>query len=77
VQPAEGPCSIPLADTGDIEAIAQYRPQDATTEEKTFRWMHNEDAMATKKLAEGIRKFNSDAQRLQQFALARVAETIG
>jgi transaldolase len=46
-------------------------------EEQTFRWMHNEDAMATEKLAEGIRKFNSDAQHLQQFALARVAETIG
>jgi len=44
-------------------------------EEETFRWMHNEDAMATEKLAEGIRKFNSDAHRLQQFALARVAET--
>lgn len=46
-------------------------------EEKTFRWMHNEDAMATEKLAEGIRKFNSDAHRLQKFALDRVAETIG
>jgi len=46
-------------------------------EEMTFRWMHNEDAMATEKLAEGIRKFNGDAHRLQQFALARVAETIG
>ena len=46
-------------------------------EEKTFRWMHNEDPMATEKLADGIRKFNSDAHRLQQFALARVAETIG
>jgi transaldolase len=45
-------------------------------DEKTFRWMHNEDAMATEKLAEGIRKFNADAHRLQQFALARVAETI-
>ena len=45
-------------------------------EEQTFRWMHNQDAMATEKLAEGIRKFNSDAQRLQQFALARVAETV-
>jgi transaldolase len=45
-------------------------------DEKTFRWMHNEDAMATEKLGEGIRKFNSDAQHLQQFALARVAETI-
>jgi transaldolase len=46
-------------------------------EEKTFRWMHNEDPMATEKLAEGIRKFNGDAQRLERFALARVAETIG
>jgi transaldolase len=46
-------------------------------EEKSFRWMHNEDAMATEKLAEGIRKFNSDTYRLQQFALSRVAETIG
>src|SRR5271165_3741803 len=46
-------------------------------EGKSFRWMHNEDAMATEKLAEGIRKFNSDTHRLQQFALARVAETIG
>lgn len=46
-------------------------------DEKTFRWMHNEDAMATEKLAEGIRKFNTDAHRLQEFALARVAETTG
>ena len=28
-------------------------------DEKTFRWMHNEDAMATEKLAEGIRKFDT------------------
>ena len=28
--------------------------------EKTFRWMHNEDAMATDKLAEGIRKFYAE-----------------
>ena len=53
------------------------KEQRLRLEEKTFRWMHNEDAMATEKLAEGIRKFNNDANRLQQFALARVAETIG
>lgn len=46
-------------------------------DEKTFRWMHNEDAMATEKLAEGIRKFNSDAHRLQEYALSRVAEKVG
>ena len=46
-------------------------------DEKTFRWMHNEDAMATDKLAEGIRKFNSDAQHLQEYALSQVAEKVG
>ena len=45
-------------------------------DEKTFRWMHNEDPMATEKLAEGIRKFNSDAQRLEQYALSQVAENV-
>ena len=53
------------------------KEQRLCLEEKTFRWMHNEDAMATEKLAEGVRKFNIDAHRLQQFALARVVETIG
>src|SRR6266404_1938208 len=46
-------------------------------DEKTFRWMHNEDAMATEKLAEGIRKFNSDARHLEEFALSQVAERVG
>ena len=46
-------------------------------DEKSFRWMHNEDAMATEKLAEGIRKFNSDANRLQEYALSQVAEKVG
>jgi transaldolase len=46
-------------------------------DEKTFRWMHNEDAMATEKLAEGIRKFNSDAGRLQEYAKSAVAERVG
>lgn len=36
-------------------------------DEKGFRWLHNEDAMATDKLAEGIRRFNADARKLEQF----------
>jgi transaldolase len=44
--------------------------------EKTFRWMHNEDAMATEKLAEGIRKFNADARHLQEYALSQVAANV-
>jgi transaldolase len=34
-------------------------------DEKAFRWMHNEDAMASDKLAEGIRRFDADARRLE------------
>ena len=45
-------------------------------DEKTFRWMHNEDAMATEKLAEGIRKFNNDASHLEDFALSQVAQKV-
>jgi transaldolase len=38
--------------------------------------MHNEDAMATEKLAEGIRKFNADARHLQDYALSQVASNV-
>ncbi|XP_031564923.1 transaldolase-like [Actinia tenebrosa] len=34
-------------------------------DEKKFRWLLNEDAMATEKLAEGIRKFAADAVKLE------------
>jgi transaldolase len=43
-------------------------------DEKTFRWMHNEDAMATEKLAEGLRNFYADARKLEEYAQARVAK---
>lgn len=36
-----------------------------TVDEKTFRWMMNEDAMATEKLAEGIRAFAKDLGTLR------------
>ncbi|HWC20536.1 MAG TPA: transaldolase [Terriglobales bacterium] len=55
----------------------ELREERLFLDEKTFRWMHNEDAMATEKLAEGIRKFNSDAHHLQEFALSQVAEKVG
>jgi transaldolase len=40
-------------------------------DEERFRWMHNEDAMATEKLADGIRVFHADALRL-----ARLVESL-
>ena len=35
-------------------------------DEKSFRFMLNEDAMATEKLAEGIRAFCADSGKLKQ-----------
>jgi transaldolase len=46
-------------------------------DEKTFRWMHNEDAMAVDKLSEGIRKFYADARKLEQYAHSQVHEKVG
>lgn len=37
------------------------------SDEKSFRWLMNEDAMATEKLAEGIRKFTADLILLENF----------
>jgi len=43
-------------------------------DEKRFRWEMNEDAMATEKLAEGIRNFTADTLRLEKFARETCAE---
>lgn len=45
------------ATMADIEKIAM--------DEKTFRWMLNDSAMATEKLAEGIRNFAKDIVSLE------------
>ena len=39
-------------------------------DEKAFRWMMNEDAMATEKLAQGIRAFALDQQKLESRLIA-------
>lgn len=41
-----------------------------TLDEKAFRWMMNEDAMATEKLAEGIRGFSADLVKLEAIVKA-------
>ena len=41
-------------------------------DEKTFRWMHNEDQMAVEKLSEGIRRFYEDARKLERWAQTAV-----
>jgi transaldolase len=57
--------SVETARASDARKIAM--------DEKTFRWMHNEDAMATDKLADGIRKFHADAKKLEAYALKATA----
>jgi transaldolase len=42
-------------------------------DEKSFRWMHNEDAMATDKLADGIRRFDGDARKLEKLITSLAA----
>jgi transaldolase len=42
-------------------------------DEKTFRWEHNQDAMATDKLAEGIRRFDADARKLEKLLISLAA----
>jgi transaldolase len=39
-------------------------------DEKAFRWLHNEDQMATEKLAEGIRRFDADARKLERLIIS-------
>lgn len=40
-------------------------------DEKSFRWMLNQDAMATEKLAEGIRNFTADLIKLEVYVKDR------
>jgi transaldolase len=53
-----------IAKTSTVEKI----PLD----EKKFRWLFNENPMAVEKTAEGIRSFNADAMKLEQFIAAKL-----
>ncbi len=54
-------------------SAAQAKQQDiprVALDEKAFRWLHNEDAMATDKLADGIRRFDADARKLEKLIVS-------
>ena len=65
---SEGVLAPALADTGEREARPAQRLGEAE-----FRWQMNEDAMATEKLAEGIRGFEADQLKLEALLRARLA----
>jgi len=58
-----------------VEAAKASSMEKLSLDEKTFRWLHNEDAMATDKLADGIRKFHADGRKLEEYVLALVEKT--
>jgi len=63
-EPVERKLEPSTARSGEIEKLE--------LDEKKFRWLLNEDAMATEKLAEGIRLFNADAVKLEQYIGSRL-----
>ena len=68
-----------LQDTpGDLPRKLSDESANASTDEKvslnetTFRWELNEDACATEKLAEGIRRFAADTVKLEEFLAPKI-----
>jgi transaldolase len=69
-------------DAAQGELALELSPElaQATTEprvsldEKTCRFLHNEDAMAVEKLSDGIRSFYRDARKLEKWADAAVTK---
>ena len=57
---SEGAVERKLVYTGEVKA----RPERIT--ESEFLWQHNQDPMAVDKLAEGIRKFAIDQEKLEK-----------
>jgi transaldolase len=60
----------PLVKKLDAEAAKSSDVQKLPLDEKTFRFLVNEDAMATEKTAEGIRKFSADIVKLEKLIAA-------
>lgn len=51
----------------DIETAKASSIEKIAIDEKKFRFLLNENAMATEKLSEGIRKFSADIRKLEKF----------
>jgi transaldolase len=56
----------------DAAAAAAQNIEPLVLDEKAFRFLLNEDAMATEKTAEGIRKFAADIVKLEKFIAGKL-----
>ncbi len=61
----------------DPASAASIDSEKLHLDESSFRWLHNQDAMAVEKLGEGIRKFAQDADKLAQFVSKIVTQPVG
>jgi len=64
--------TVPLTRKLSPEIAKNSTIEKIPLDEKKFRWLFNESAMATEKTAEGIRSFNADAVKLEQFIAAKL-----
>jgi len=64
--------SEPIERKMSPETAKQTKIERLPLDEKKFRWLLNENAMATEKLSEGIRIFNADANKLEQYIAERL-----
>ena len=55
-----------------VEEAEKSNEPKISLKEEEFRFLHNEDAMAVEKLAEGIRKFSIDAVKLENMLKERM-----
>ena len=50
-------------------------PKEKELDEKLFRWLMNEDPMATEKLSDGIRKFAKDTEECEKLIKEMLAKS--
>jgi len=62
----------PLERNLDPEKVKQAKIEKLELDEKKFRWMLNENAMAYEKTGEGIRKFAADVVKLEKFVASKI-----
>lgn len=64
--------SEPVPRKLSLEPARATKLERHSLDEKRFRWALNENAMATEKLADGIRVFHADAKKLEQHLTQRL-----
>jgi len=55
-----------------LDAARASAEERVSLDEKAYRWLHNQDPMAVDKLSDGIRRFDADARKLEQWAASAV-----